>query len=71
MILIAFYVPLALIFVFFSETLLMKIGQDPTVSSEANVYILLTMPGMFFAGQSDLTRRWLQAMRFTLMPMIV
>ena len=59
MILIAFYLPLTLIFCFYTEGLLVKIGQDPYVSSEASAYIRLTLPGILFAGQYDLTKRWL------------
>ena len=71
MINITFYIPLALILCFFAETILVAIGQDPKVSRDAHSYICLTMPGIFFRGQFDLTKRFLQAMRITFVPMVV
>ena len=41
------------------------------VSKLASGYIRMTLPGVFFQSQFDLTKRWLQAMRITLVPMLV
>ena len=67
---LAFFIPLALILCFFAEKILILIGQNHEVSKAASLYIRLTLPGIFFQSQFDLTKRWLQAMRITLVPMV-
>ena len=71
LIILAFYLPLALVLFFFANQILVGIGQDPLVSKLASGYIRMTLPGVFFQSQFDLTKRWLQAMRITLVPMLV
>ena len=70
LILIAFFIPLALLPGIFAEQILLALGQDAMVSHLAHGYIQLFLPGLFFFGQFDLLKRFLAAMRITFVPMI-
>ena len=58
-ILIAFFIPLAVIPSFFSEGILVGLGQDPEVARLVNIQIWYGLPAVFFYGQYDLIKRWL------------
>ena len=53
-IVVAFFIPLAVILCFFSEQILLLIGQDPKVSSLTATQICASLPGIFFACHYDL-----------------
>lgn len=57
----AVFVPLVFL-LYFSKQLLLKLGQDEKVATYAQMYIVPMIPGMFFIGQFDLTRRFLTCM---------
>ena len=54
----AVFLPLVFLLVF-SEQLLLKLGQDEKVAKYAQLYVLPMIPGMFFFGLFDLSRRFL------------
>ena len=58
-ILIAFFIPVAILIGFFGQQLLLALGQDPEVSRLAHVQMLYGLPSVFFYGHFDLYKRWL------------
>ena len=48
----------------------MKLGQDPIVCEEAYRYIMTSLPSMYFLGQFDLKKRFLNCMKITWVPMV-
>ena len=70
-ILLAFYIPIAIVPCMFAEQILIGIGQDAEVSRLAQIQIRAFMPAVLFYGMYDLYKRWLACMRITLAPMLV
>ena len=69
-ILIAFFIPLALIPAIFAEDILLAIGQDSDVARLTHTQIWYGLPAIFCYAHYDLYKRWLACMRITLVPMI-
>ena len=65
----AIFVPLALILCF-SKPMLIAMGQDPMVAQYAQTYIVVNLPGVYFMGQFDLAKRFLNCLRITWVPMV-
>ena len=65
----AIFIPLALILCF-SKPMLIFMGQDPLVAQYAQTYILVNLPGVYFMGQFDLAKRFLNCLRITWVPMV-
>ena len=47
----------------------MYLGQDAAVLAQMQLYITTYLPGLFFYGQADLQRRFLNSMGITAMPL--
>ena len=58
------FVPI-LIVLLNSESILLKLGQDPKVSAFCYQYILVYLPGLFLAGLADIQRRFLNNFGFS------
>ena len=54
----------------FTENILLLCNQDPEVSKLSQKYILYLMPGLFFFGQSDLLRKFLNSFGKNNLPLI-
>ena len=54
----AFFVPMCIIF-FFTEELLIALGQDPTTAAHAESYVTTMLPGLFFLLQRHCTTKFL------------
>ena len=63
------FVPL-LIILLFTKPILMALGQDEEVIEYAKQYVLVNLPGVYFLGMFDLTKRFLNCMKTTWVPMI-
>ncbi len=70
MILIAIYIPLAVIPSFFAETFFLAIGQDPEVALLTAHQVVYLLPSCFFYCNYDLRKRWMACQRITLYPMV-
>ena len=70
LILLAIFIPVALIPAFFAEQIFTVLGQDPEVSELAASYMKYYVPAMLFHGQYDLIKRWLACQRITFFPMV-
>ena len=70
LILVVFFIPLALVPAIFAEDILLSIGQDAEVSRLTNIQIWAGLPAIFCYGQYDLYKRWLACMRITFVPMV-
>jgi len=57
---VLWYIPL-LLFLSFSESMLLWLGQDPEVSRLASKFIIYALPGIFFTSLFDATRLFLVA----------
>jgi MATE family multidrug resistance protein len=68
-ILTAVYIPIALVFAF-SRELLVMIGQDAEVAYHAGEFIKYQIVGIYFIGQFDLTKRWLTQCQVAWVPLI-
>jgi multidrug resistance protein, MATE family len=68
-VLTAFFIPLAILLCF-TENILVAIGQDPQVAHVAHRFIMMTLPGYYFAGLMDLSRLILNSMQLTYVPML-
>lgn len=51
-----------IILLIFTKDLLIFLGQDPESSEAAELYVILSLPGMFAMSQFETLRRFLQAM---------
>jgi MATE family multidrug resistance protein len=65
----AAYVLLAGILLF-TKPILLALGQDVEVSSETGNFMIYYMPGLYFWGQADLHRKFLNSMQWTAVPML-
>lgn len=69
-VLLLFFVPLALVPATCAERIFLILGQDEEVSRLAHRYIAWFTPGLLFYSLFDLLKRFLAAMRITFWPMI-
>jgi Na+-driven multidrug efflux pump len=69
--LFALTTPILLAFLFFSLEIFVIFDQTESVTVKASQCMVWMIPGLVFNGQFDLMRRWLLAMRVTIMPMVV
>ena len=69
-ILLAFYVPFALIPFAFGEKIFLAIGQDAEVAHLAAIQVKYQLPQVLFAGLFDLNKRWLSCLRITFVPSV-
>ena len=58
------------VFLFYSDQILISIGQDEDVSKMTQEYVLYYMPGLYFFGLCDLYRKFLSSFGKTLLPML-
>lgn len=70
-ILLAFFIPFALLPCMIGDRILLAIGQDALVSAQTLTQVRALMPSVIFYGIYDLYKRWMACMRITLMPMLV
>ena len=63
------FVPL-LIILLFTKPILSALVQDDEVSEYARQYVFVNLPGVYFLGMFDLTKRFLNCMKTTWVPMI-
>ena len=63
------FIPLAMILIW-SETILLKLKQDPETSMYAHKYIVASIPAMFFFGMFDMQKRFLNCMQLSQVPMV-
>jgi len=68
---IAFFVVICLPFAFFSENILLSIGQTPLVTELASKYVLSMIPAIFFALQFYSSQRYLQSVNILLPGMFI
>ena len=68
LILTTMFIPLAIILTF-SEQILVTVGQDPLVSSYASDFIFFTLPASYCYCMFDLTKRFLNCMTISWVPM--
>ena len=68
LILTAIFFPLASILLF-SEQILVGIGQDPLVSAHVQEFIMYTLPALYCYCMFDLTKRFLNCMTISWVPM--
>ena len=68
LILTAFFIPLATLLMF-SEHILIFIGQDPVVSAHTQEFLRYTLPAIYFYCMFDLTKRFLNCMTISWVPM--
>ena len=69
MILIVLFIPMVLIFAL-SETIFLAMGQEPQIAHYASQYAISQLVGLFFAGQFDLTKRFLIQLQVSWVPMM-
>lgn len=69
-IIIAFYIPLAIIAAFFVEDALLAMGQDSEVARLTQIQVWYNLPSFLFWAQFDLYKRWLLCIRNTFVPMV-
>ena len=69
LVLTAIFIPLA-IMLGYSYQILTFLGQDDLVSRYASLYILITLPALYFYCMFDLTKRFLNCMTITWVPMM-
>mmetsp|Transcript_1809 Transcript_1809/g.2585 ORF Transcript_1809/g.2585 Transcript_1809/m.2585 type:complete len:222 (-) Transcript_1809:1044-1709(-) len=70
LILLTFFIPLAVLPVIFAERIFLFLGQDATVSQLAHSYLQYFLPGLLFFSLFDLLESFLAAMRITFVPMV-
>ena len=63
------FVPLFIILLF-TKPILEALGQDEKVTWYAAQYVFVSLPGVYFHGMFDLTKRFLNCMKTTWVPMI-
>ena len=62
------FIPIA-VMLSFSEQILIKLGQDPQVASYAYQFIMVTLPATYCFAMFDLTKRFLNSMLISTVPM--
>ena len=62
-------IPVSLI-TYYSDELLISIGQNPDVSRKAGQYCLACLPGLLMSGLNDLQSCYLNTLNFSHFPMI-
>jgi len=70
LIILVFFVPIALVPGIFAERIFLSLSQDPEVSRLSQGYIRAFLPGLICYGYFDLIKRFLAAMRNTCVPMV-
>ena len=70
MILFVMYVPLGCI-LWFTEPLLLLVGQNEQVAHYAAIYARISLPGIFFYSQFNYMRRFLLQLRIVYSPLLV
>lgn len=63
------FIPLALILCF-TKQILRGLGQEEAVIAHAHEYVLLCLPGAYMLSMFDLTKRFLNCLKFSWVPMI-
>ena len=63
------FIPLFIILLF-TKPILEALGQDEKVTWYAAQYVFVNLPGVYCLGMFDLTKRFLNCMKTTWVPMI-
>ena len=70
LILITFFIPLAIVPAIFAEPIFLACGQDPDVARLTAIQVRLMLPSILFQGLYDLSKRWLACQRLSFVPMV-